>query len=167
MVFVKFAFNNILFTLLLGAVCCLLYDFIKKQIFSWAAWIPVLLLVFLAEILNVEGGGFAVICIIIPYVLYRRHNKTASVISLGILIVIYYAFIKQFTGSLDAPFQWHKSSLWHLIFLPWMCMCTNWYLLLISYNEKKGKAYCQWFHYIAYPAHLLLLYILNTCIIKI
>lgn len=81
--FVKFAFNNILFTLLLGAVCCLLYDFIKKQIFSWAAWIPVLLLVFLAEILNVEGGGFAVICIIIPYVLYRRHNKTASVISLG------------------------------------------------------------------------------------
>ena len=40
-------------------------------------------------------------------------------------------------------------------------------LLLISYNEKKGKAYCQWFHYIAYPAHLLLLYILNTCIIKI
>ena len=47
--FVKFAFNNILFTLLLGAVCCLLYDFIKKQIFSWAAWIPVLLLVFLAE----------------------------------------------------------------------------------------------------------------------
>ena len=50
--FVKFAFNNILFTLLLGAVCCLLYDFIKKQIFSWAAWIPVLLLVFLAESFN-------------------------------------------------------------------------------------------------------------------
>lgn len=50
--FVKFAFNNILFTLLLGAVCCLLYDFIKKQIFSWAAWIPVLLLVFFAESFN-------------------------------------------------------------------------------------------------------------------
>ena len=48
-----------------------------------------------------------------------------------------------------------------------MCMCTIGILLLISYNEKKGKAYCQWFHYIAYPAHLLLLYILNTCIIKI
>lgn len=165
--FVKFAFNNILFTLLLGAVCCLLYDFIKKQIFSWAAWIPVLLLVFLAEILNVEGGGFAVICIIIPYVLYRRHNKTASVISLGILIVIYYAFIKQFTGSLDAPFQWlnpryDTSS----FFLECACALIG-ILLLISYNEKKGKAYCQWFHYIAYPAHLLLLYILNTCIIKI
>ena len=126
-----------------------------------------LLLVFLAEILNVEGGGFAVICIIIPYVLYRRHNKTASVISLGILIVIYYAFIKQFTGSLDAPFQWlnpryDTSS----FFLECACALIG-ILLLISYNEKKGKAYCQWFHYIAYPAHLLLLYILNTCIIKI
>lgn len=120
--FVKFAFNNILFALLLGAVCCLLYDFIKKQIFSWAAWIPVLLLVFLAE---------------------------------------------QFTGSLDAPFQWlnpryDTSS----FFLECACALIG-ILLLISYNEKKGKAYCQWFHYIAYPAHLLLLYILNTCIIKI
>ena len=110
---------------------------------------------------------FAVICIIIPYVLYRRHNKTASVISLGILIVIYYAFIKQFTGSLDAPFQWlnpryDTSS----FFLECACALIG-ILLLISYNEKKGKAYCQWFHYIAYPAHLLLLYILNTCIIKI
>lgn len=82
--FVKFAFNNILFTLLLGAVCCLLYDFIKKQIFSWAAWIPVLLLVFLRlnfkqffdlTLCNSANGGKACVYRLSRHLLYGKTTR--------------------------------------------------------------------------------------------
>ena len=33
-----------------------------------------------------------------------------------------------------------KSSLWHLIFLPWMCMCTNWYSVAHKLQRKKRKS---------------------------
>lgn len=55
--FPVFAFHNVFFTLLIGAVCCRLYAFFRSIGMAWASFVFIFCLVVTAEFLGTDYGG--------------------------------------------------------------------------------------------------------------
>ncbi|MGN0478495.1 MAG: TraX family protein [Hominenteromicrobium sp.] len=157
--FQYFAFHNVFFTLLLGALCCCIYSFFRSKGMAWVSFVPILCSVLLAELFEMDYGGFGVIFILAPCIFHK--TKTARIVSLGLVAVVFYVFYAKFTGLGQYPFMWMDpqgrsfSQFWDLI------GALAGVALLALYNGQKGTRYHKWTFYIIYPAHLLLLYLLT------
>ena len=151
---------NVFFTLFLGLLSIFLYDYIvklfekntniniiikknfSKYIDKIIGVILVLLIAYIAEILNTDYGFWGVIIIFIFFVL--KKHKILLTISYIILCILKYAV--QIIGSG-----------YNLIYIGMMLFTMIPIIFIISYNGKQGKK-IKYFLYLFYPLHLILLY---------
>ena len=153
---------NVFFTLFLGLLSMYLYNYIIKlfnntdengnqfitkfktlHLDKILSIVIVLLLAYVAEILNTDYGFWGVIVIFVFYLF--RDNKLAMALSFVTLCIIKYG-IRVITGSAD-------------IVNILLGIFTALAILFISlYNGKQGKK-IKYLLYFFYPIHLLLLYL--------
>ena len=151
---------NVFFTLFLGLLSIFLYDYIvklfekntniniiikknfSKYIDKIIGVILVLLIAYIAEILNTDYGFWGVIIIFIFFVL--KKHKILLTISYIILCILKYAV--QIIGSG-----------YNLIYIGMMLFTMIPIIFIILYNGKQGKK-IKYFLYLFYPLHLILLY---------
>lgn len=158
-----FAFHNVFFTLLLGALCCCIYSFFRSKSMAWVSFVPILCFILLAELLGTDYGGFGVVFILAPYIFYK--NKRARIISLGLVVAVFYVFYAQFTGFGGSyPFAWMDPQDWTFSYFWNSLGALTGVALLALYHGEKGKTYHKWVFYVVYPTHLLFLYLLTFVI---
>lgn len=127
--------SNVLFTLLLGALSCFLYDFFRKKGKAWITTFPVLFFVLLAEICRSDYGGMGVLCVFVPYLFKDKKWKLASIAALVLRLYL--------------PFTLHS--------VPRTLFALAGVAVLAFYNGEKGRQskFSQLFFYAYYPLHLL------------
>lgn len=120
---------NIMFTLLLGALCI---KRIQEYGYGVDTGLIVGIIMVLAQIINVDGGAFGVLTIVMFYCMRKDHKKIFMM-----LILIY-----------GIGLGWiYKYAV--LAMVPIYC-----------YNDKKGKD-IKWVAYWFYPVHLAILAAIN------
>lgn len=130
---------NIFFTLILGLISIIAYDKSPNKILGL---IPVILLCFVANLINTDYGFYGVSIIFLFYVF--RNNKYLLSISFIIATISRYA-------------SYVYSSNFHQKYI-FLCLCTILSLVFILfYNGKKGRN-TNYILYLFYPIHLLLIY---------
>ena len=142
------------FTLFLGLLSIFLYDYIiklfkKKEITSTSFFLDkiigilvVLLIAYIAELLNTDYGFWGVIVTFMFYLF--KNDKLAKIISFITLCIIKY-------GIQIISYGYNLAYVLLCIFtiLPIIFICL--------YNGKQGKK-IKYLLYLFYPTHLLLLY---------
>ncbi len=147
---------NIGFTMLLALLAILAYDKISNKPLGI---LTSLLIVIIAQILNVDYGAFGVLLILIFYIFrtqpsYAKKKNTFIKVLMNIAFLIV-VFTYYFIRYLQAP----NISIIEF-YLP-LVLFTYISLLFINfYNGKQGPK-VKYLFYIFYPVHLLLLYFIN------
>lgn len=140
--------SNVLFTLLLGAICCFIYDGFREKSVAWVTLFPVACLVLLAEICNSDYGGIGVLCVFLPYLFMGR--KWLQLSSLAVMMLVLY-YVQPFVLS------YSPMSLYAVLTILFSLAGVG---LLAIYNGEpgpKGKV-SQLLFYAYYPLHLLVFY---------
>lgn len=144
--FPLFATNNVLFTLALGAVCCLLFTRIWEEHKTPRTLVLALIAVFLlgmaAEAWGTEGGALGVWMVFVPYALGKKPLQLAS---MAVLLWIFYVGSMWLHGS----FGWSNMETWLASLASLVCIGF--------YNGQRGKKRGKWFFYWFYPGHLAFL----------
>lgn len=135
--------TNVLFTLLIGSLCCFIWDFFRKKKLVWAAVFPIGALVLLAEICHSDYGGIGVLFVLLPYLFREKKWKLAA---LGGMVLVLYLARPLVTG-----YSLHWSYL--------ICALSAVGILAL-YNGQEGRhnKFSQYFFYAYYPLHLLLFF---------
>lgn len=155
-----FAFHNVFFTLLFGALCCYIYAFFRSKNMAWVSFVPILCVILLAELLGMDYGGFGMLFILMPYIFHK--NKITQLIALGVVIAVFYMLYTQFTGfGQPYPFIWMDPLGRSVYQFTDTIGALIGVALLAFYGGEKGKGYHKWLFYVIYPVHLLLLYLLR------
>lgn len=134
---------NIIFTLLLGLTCIMVYDKIKNKYIS----IPIVIcIIVFGEIIKVDYGWLGVITVFIMYLL--RNKKMFLPLIYGIIVFSYYysvvgnEYIFDIRNILLILFTWSST------------------FIINMYNGEKGKS-MKYFFYWFYPIHMLGVYLLH------
>ena len=135
--------SNVLFTLLIGSLCCFIWDFFRKKELAWVAVFPIAALVLLAEMHHTDYGGLGVLFVLLPYPFQQKKWKLAAVG--GMVLVLYLA----------SPLIMH-----YTMYGGYLICALGAVGILALYNGQKGRQSClsQYFFYGYYPLHLLLFY---------
>lgn len=147
---------NIFFTLTLGLLCMVLYDYflnISNKELSFKIFgiefkkiigiLAVLLIAYIGNLLNVDYGFWGIIVIFSFYLF--KNNKLAMILSYVILCIIRYGLF-----IIDNGFY---------IQYIYLGLATIFPIIFISlYNGKQGYK-IKYLLYVFYPVHLLLLYL--------
>lgn len=146
--------TNVLFTLLIGSLCCFMWDFFSRKKMAWAAIFPIAAMILLADRCHTDYGGFGVITV---FALYALPKKSWKLLALSVLLTWLYGLpcvMSMFYGSY---------SIYSL--LKWLCALSAVGILAL-YNGQKGQQnkLTQYFFYAYYPLHLLLFYGLSQWI---
>jgi len=145
---------NIFFTLLLGLICIILYDYfcnidltlpigktLKFNISKLFGILCICMIAMLSHVLNVDYGFWGVLVIFSFYLF--KNNKLAMIFSFILLCIAKYA-----TWSILYGFN--------IVYL-YSCIATSIPIIFISlYNGKQGPK-IKYLLYLFYPLHLLLL----------
>ena len=150
---------NIMFTLIIGIICMYVYDIKinpeleKKKIIIANIYksIIIVLLIVLAQILNVDYQCFGVILILFIHIFYKN-NKI--IFSLGYITLITIQFILSYYSKVPLEF-----------FIAMLVGGIIPLAIMLSYNGKKGKS-LKYLFYVFYPAHLIILVMIKTFLIK-
>lgn len=148
---------NIFFTLLLGLICMIIYDFfinLKGKILEYKLFnieirsiigiVASFIIAYIGEILHVDYGFWGVIVIFSFYLF--KNNKLAMIISYISLCIIRYGVFIILTG-------------FYINYI-YSCIFTILSILLIAlYNGKQGYK-VKYLLYLFYPIHLLIFYFL-------
>lgn len=133
----RFATSNIFFTLLLGAITCMLCSKLMAKYTYWM-FIPILvIMIVIAELLGTEYGGAGVIMITIPFVTNRKMFRFVAMSAINTYLYFFVA-----------------NSIWLFI------GATVGTGLIICYNDLRGKN-IKWLFYVYYPTHLILFYVFS------
>lgn len=133
---------NVMFTLLLGLFCVLIWEKSKNKIISC---IIIALSCFFAEIFKMDYGYFGVLTV---FVFHLFKNKKLLLLNSFFALLL----IKYLPNIIKYNFYYK-----YLIFF----ICTFAAIIpIFLYNGKQGKK-IKYFLYIFYPVHLLVLYLLN------
>lgn len=153
-----FGVNNVFFTLLAGAACCLLVEFFKNRGKGWMAVFPVFSIVVICEFLETDYGGFGVLFVLVPYLFFG--NRTARLAALGSITAFFYIVAAHFSGF--------SAGLWWMEGLPqfWYMLRQTLFALagvglLVFCNGQPGSRKGKWFFYVFYPCHLTVLYLIT------
>jgi len=158
--------TNIFYTLLLGGVAIFIFQYING-LFSQSpdspsendkitylttiaiAAAPVLALMWLAEFLGTDYGGYGVLFIVLMYVIKSKGLKLTV---FAIMNVLQHRWIIEWLReghSFAGMFLW-------IMMIPATLLTVP---LIIFYNGKRGPS-LKWLFYAAYPAHLAILAVL-------
>ncbi|MBR3116270.1 MAG: conjugal transfer protein TraX [Bacilli bacterium] len=134
---------NILFTLLLGNICMIIYDKIKEKSLSI---VLILLISILASGIRIDYGYYGIWMIVLFYIF--RNNKLLQNISIILLMIMYFSI-----GLLI-----YETTIYNQLSLFIFSLIS---LLIINlYNGKEGKK-TGYLFYILYPLHLIIFYIIK------
>ena len=146
---------NIFFTLILGLLCMIIYDYfsnIKDKILGHQIFgikigqivgiLFVVLISYIGELLNVDYGAWGIIVIFAFYLF--KNNKPAMIISYILLCIIHYGYRII-----------HYGFYMQYIYLAIATMLPI--ILIALYNGNQGHK-IKYLLYLFYPVHLLLLY---------
>lgn len=134
--------QNVLFTLLLGLVALMLYDWFQRKRRLPVAFLSVFAVCFLAQAIQASYGFSGVLFVFICYVCREK-----QVFVPWFILAVCCTAMTAFAAS--GP-QWALVQLASLAALP----------LLLRYNGERGRQ-LKFLFYAAYPAHLLLLYLIR------
>lgn len=128
---------NVMFTLLLGLLAINIFDKLKKKYYIS---LPLIVMIaYLASVLNVDYGWYGVMAVFVLYVF--RYNNGARIFAFAILNLLFY-FERLFA-------QFSVQSLISYIF------ATIPAFLLVLYNGKLGPK-TKYIYYIFYPVHMMI-----------
>ena len=127
-----FGLRNVLFTLLLGALCCMVWD-ARRQKPALLALIPLLLAA--AELLRCDYGAFGAAAVLLFFALVHSPRWAAAAGFAGLTWT--YCLVRGSLFELPA-----------LLALAPICAA----------NGQPGRRRCKYFFYVFYPAHLLVLW---------
>lgn len=155
------AVNNVIFTMLIGALACMSYSYFCRKNKKTVAYILAICFAVLAEILGTDYGAFGVIIILIPYIV---ESKKYKLLLLFIALTIFYMGYASL-GDPSYIFLWlnpNNNSFLNLYTLNWLASLLS--LVCIGlYNNSRGIR-LKWLFYLYYPLHLLLLFFLRRSI---
>jgi hypothetical protein len=134
--------QNVFFTLLLGLMALMLYDWFQKRRQVELAFLCVFTLCLIAQVMAADYGFAGVLLIFICYACRQR-----SVFIPWFMLAVCCTALTAFAAS--GP-VWALVQLAELGALPF----------ILSYNGKRGKSF-KFLFYAFYPAHLLILYFLS------
>jgi len=122
-------YTNIFFTLSIGVGCVILYEKVKEKTNIWAAVLPALPMLAIAEFFNTDYGMKGVLLIFVFY-LADPENKVSRLVVLtaGMLVIYWEAWTFFAFAMASAP-------------------------LLLLYNGKQGPK-VRWSFYAFYPVHI-------------
>lgn len=143
-------FNNVFFTLMLGAIAIYIYQLLeRKRSKKWLLlWIPIsLIIVFIGGYVHCDYGMAGIILII---ALFFAKTKTQKIIVILVWSLGLYILGQAFNGFGFNLAQVNVSSAMN-------CICAALAgVLILFYNGERGRT-MKWSFYIYYPAHLFLL----------
>ncbi|MGX7106903.1 TraX family protein [Hutsoniella sourekii] len=119
--------QNVMFTLLFGALAIFVYQYHFKSSYGWLNYVLPLVLIGLAEFMQTDYGGKGVAFIIILYNLYRLLPRWLPVIA---------------------------GTLFYLIYNQWTAWLA--FLFMALYNGQRGLLRGRWVYFF-YPLHLVIL----------
>lgn len=147
---------NIFFTLLLGLICMMVYDYFSKlsnkelntkflgiEVKKYISFIMVFFIAILGNVFHADYGFWGVI-VIFSFYLFKE-NKTAMIFAFILL-----CFIKYGSWMLLYPFH---------IFYVFLCIATIFPIIFISLYKGKQGPKIKYLLYLFYPLHLLFLYL--------
>ncbi len=143
--------TNVLFTLLIGSLCCFILDFFRKRRKAWAAILPIGALVLLAEICRTDYGGLGVLFVLLPYLFQKKRWKLVA--------------LATWLYGLPAVASMLSGGAYFASVLNWLCALSAVGILAL-YNGQEGRhsKVSKYFFYAYYPFHLLLFYSLTQWI---
>ncbi len=146
--------TNVLFTLLIGSLCCFILDFFRKRPKAWAAILPIGALVLLAEICRTDYGGLGVLFVLLPYLFQKKRWKLVALAALATWLY-----------GLPAVASMLSGGAYFASVLNWLCALSAVGILAL-YNGQEGRhsKVSKYFFYAYYPFHLLLFYSLTQWI---
>ena len=134
---------NIMFTLLFGLMCIMVYEKIERKYIS----IPlVILIILLGEFLRVDYGWFGVTSIFVMYLL--KDKKELLPLIYGVIILIFYYLLVGLENMLSTEYLLQILFVWLSTFV------------INMYNGEKGIG-VKYFFYCFYPIHMLIVYLLS------
>lgn len=137
---------NVLFTLLLGLICIIIYSKLDNKFISLILCIAIATI---SEITNCDYGFYGVAIVLLFYIF--KNNKVLMNLSFILATII---------NHIVYIINYSNFKIYTLL-----CICTILSLLFVNlYNKKQGPK-IKYFLYIFYPAHLLLIYLLWVHII--
>ena len=145
--------TNVFFTLALGAIAIYGYQYMEKKApkRKLLLFLPFFLLcLFVAAYIGSDYSYNGVLLIVALYLAKSRKQQAAAIL----LWSVYLYILMQGIGN------W--SQVWTGPILNCLCAASTG-LLIQRYNGKRGKP-SKWFFYLYYPAHLLILTILDSFI---
>ena len=132
---------NIMFTIYFALASIFLYEKVKNKKLSL---LIVFLISYLGSVIDIDGGMWAILFIFSFY--YFKDNKVLRNISFIFFSIIKYIFL----------FIWYKS--FYYLFLIIGTICS---LIPISLYNKKEGIKLNYFFYLFYPLHFIILIILH------
>lgn len=146
--FLETSHQNVFFTLFLGALAIYIHQQIVKldgnKILGYAfSIVNAFALAYFADILNTDYGFTGVAAI---YFAYLAGNKFAQA---GIILFMCYSLY--FYPANQIYFYFSLAAI----------------ACILLYNNKPGKYKLRWFFYIAYPAHIFILYVARLIVIGV
>ena len=146
--FVSFGSENVIFTLLYGALACILYDYFVSREKKRFALVSVIIIMLLSVILKSDYSLYGVLAIFLVYI---AKDKRSALLYLS--LVILYTYLSLFISQLVS---YGYSS--YLIFTSGSKVIISQLTipLLYLYNGERGRG-LKYFFYIFYPLHMALL----------
>ena len=140
-----FSAQNVFFTLFLGALSIAVYLHVgksqKKVVAAAVGLVATVLLAFTAEFINSDYGFIGVLLIALPVIIsdvcpenIRKYVK---------LFIMVLCLVSLYSGDI-------------VVFLPPALIAL---LFILLYNGIKGKS-AKWAFYLAYPVHMVILYLI-------
>lgn len=156
-----FAASNVFFTLFAGAVCCEIVKFCRSKGRGWVAVFPVAAIVLLCEMAATDYGGFGVLFVLMPYLFFE--NKIARLVALGSVTAFFYIVVANFSGF-SSPLWWVGDSyqFWYMVRQTVFALLGVGMVALC--NGQPGSRKGKWFFYIFYPAHLTVLFLVDSAL---
>ena len=166
--------TNVMFTLFLGIIAMLVYDFkpskyfinkdkkfhdknssffINLDKFSWLLKIPIIAaVILLANFLHTDYGGYGVFLILFVHIFYPKNKFLFSFLFILINFVYYYHnMIGLFNGFSNI------TTLKIVYLMAYTSVSIIPLIIMLLYNGEKGKN-LKYFVYGFYPVHLWILY---------
>lgn len=155
---VCWGFHNVMVTLLLGALSCFGYEWLRGRMGAWQPFVPVFLCACTAYFLNTDYSAFGVLTVFICYLCFYLEQKY-RLMAMGLLFFFLYGVQIPLSDYFAYGFQWYMVPV-YIARLAYGCLLL---FLLSKHRGAKGKG-AKYFFYLFYPLHIALLVVLYLII---